>query len=578
MRWQTVPADDGQARALAQRARLPFAIARVLVARGLTSETEVERFLRPRLSELSDPFDLPDMAAAVERLWRAIDTGEPIVVCGDYDVDGVTSSALLTLVLRELGARVEVVLPSRFDEGYGLGTDLLTRCLEQHGPRLIVTVDCGSGSHDAVAMARAAGVDVVVTDHHDVSGPPAPAVAVVNPKCGASGGQRTLAGVGVTFKLCHALIKQGREQGHARAGGIDLRQYLDLVAVGTIADVVPVLGENRILIRHGLACLNGRSRDGLRALSDVAGAGGELGTYHVGFVLGPRLNAAGRMGKADLALHLLLSRDGGEARSIAVALDAANRDRKRVESEILDASIARIEADFNPEEHFAVVVGDEGWHVGVVGIVASRLVSRYRRPAVVVAFDENGLGRGSCRGIEGVDLVGVLGACAQHLRKHGGHPRAAGVELHRHAFDGFRSAFQAACAASLRGKDLRPELRLDAWVATDEITAPAFWEALTQMAPYGEQNPEPVWGLRQARRVGAAREVGEGHLKFSVGSQARPLEVIGFNMARRPLPDGPLDLAFMLRKNTYLGRDTLQLQLVDFREAESQDSSSSTLS
>ena len=563
--WRTAVADDEQACALSQGVRLPLPLCRVLVARGLATPEAVDRFLHPRLSDLGDPFELPDMAAAVARVWRAIDGDEPVVVFGDYDVDGVTSSALLASVLRSLGARVEVVLPSRFDDGYGLGCEPLARCLEQYKPRLIITVDCGSGSHEAVALAGESGVDVVVTDHHEIGGTPAPAAAVVNPKRGTDASQRMLAGVGVAFKLCHALVKSGRDRGRAQAAALDLRAFLDLVAVGTIADVVPVLGENRILVRHGLAGLNGRSRVGLRALAEVAGASGELGAYHVGFVLGPRLNAAGRMGRAELALELLLSADADHAHTVARSLDAANRDRKRIEGEILEASIARVDRGFKPDEHYAVVVGDTGWHVGVVGIVAARLAARYGRPAVVVAFDEEGQGRGSCRGVDGVDLVQVLGRCAAHLRKHGGHGKAAGVELHRDAFEAFQQAFHEACAAALRGKDLRQEVTVDAWVSLDEVRDPAFFDVLGQLAPFGELNPEPVWGLRGVRPLGAMREAGQGHLKFAVGERSRPLEVIGFNMYGRELPEGPVDLAFALRRNAYMGRETLQLQLVDIR-------------
>ena len=562
--WRIAPADDGLARELARQAGLPFAVARVLVSRGLTASAQIDRFLRPRLSDLADPFELPDMAAAVARIWRALDAGEPIAVYGDYDVDGVTATALLVSVLRALGGRVEPCLPNRIDEGYGLSLDSLDRCLAAHQPRLIVTVDCGTGSHEAVARARAAGVDVVVTDHHEVGGELAPAVAVVNPKRDRSSPQRMLAGVGVAFKLCHALLKTGREQGHA-AAGLDLRQFLDLVALGTIADVVPVLGENRILIRHGLACLNGKSRIGLRALAEVAGATGELGTYHVGFVLGPRLNAAGRLGRAEAALELLLSTQDAQARAVAVTLDAANRERKRLETEILDESIRRIDASFRPDQHFAVVEGDDGWHVGVVGIVAARLVARYGRPAVVVGFDEAGLGRGSGRSIDGLDLVSALASCADHLLKHGGHAKAAGLELRRDAFEKFQAAFHGVCTTALQGRDLRPKLRIDAWVTLDDVLQPGFAGALEQLAPFGEQHAEPVWAVRGVTLAGTAREVGEGHLKFAVAAGRQRLDAIAFGLAHRPLPEGPMDVAFMLRKNAYLGHETWQMQVVDFR-------------
>lgn len=566
-RWQTVAADDGLARELAAGTGMPFALARVLAARGVVSPAQIDRFLRPRLSDLADPFDLPDMAAAADRVWRALEANEPIAVYGDYDVDGVTSAALLVLVLRALGARVAVSLPNRIDEGYGLSLESLERCLATHGPRLIITVDCGTGSRDAVDRARQAGVDVVVTDHHEIGPTLAEAVAVVNPKRGSNAGQRMLSGVGVAFKLCHALLKAGRERGHA-AANLDLREHLDLVALGTVADVVPVLGENRILIRHGLACLNGRSRPGLRALAEVAGASGELGAYHVGFVLGPRLNAAGRLGHAEAALELLLSGQDDHARGVAVTLDEANRERKRLETEILEESIRRVEATFRPDSHFAVVVGERGWHVGVVGIVAARLVARYGRPAVVVGFDDSGMGRGSCRSIDGLDLVAALEACSGHLHKHGGHARAAGLELHEDAFEQFRQAFHGACATALKGRDLRPQLRIDAWVTLDEVMHPGFMGTLAQLAPFGEQHPEPVWAVRDVPVAGVVREVGEGHLKFAVSAGSRRMEAIAFGMAGRAArPEGRIDVAFTLRKNAYMGREALQMHVVDFRPA-----------
>ncbi len=563
--WRIVAADDGLARELARQAALPLPIAQVLAARGIVTGDGIDRFLKPRLSELSDPFELPDVAIAVDRIWRAVETNEPIAVYGDYDVDGVTATALMVTVLGALGAQVSACLPNRIDEGYGLTPESLARCLDTCHPRLIVTVDCGTGSHEAVALAREAGVEVVVTDHHPLSGPPASAVAVVNPKRGDHPHQRMLAGVGVAFKLCHALLKTGRERGHAAANGLDLRDHLDLVALGTIADVVPVLGENRILIRHGLACLNGKSRVGLRALAEAAGATGELGAYHVGFVLGPRLNAAGRLGNAEMALDLLLTSDEDRASVVATTLDTANRERKRIESEILETAARRIDEGFDPARHFAVVVGEDGWHVGVVGIVAARLAARYNRPAVVVGFDEAGMGRGSCRGVDGIDLAGTLGLCARHLCKHGGHEKAAGLELHRDEFEAFQRAFHEVCATALSGRDLQPELRVDAWVTVAETTDPGFLSALSQLAPFGEQHSEPVWAARGVRVVGSPRKVGTGHLKLTFGEGAHRVEAIGFGMADRVLPEGPLDVAFMLRKNVYLGRETLQWQLVDFR-------------
>jgi len=566
-RWRTVAVGEAEAGELARLTGLALPLAGALWRRGVRSASDADRFLKPRLSDLADPFQLPGMELAVGRIWKAIDGGEPIAVYGDYDVDGVTGTALLVMVLRKLGGRVNSYLPNRIEEGYGLDEESLARCLESCRPRLIVTTDCGTGSRAAVEAARAAGVDVVITDHHRVSDPATNAVAVVNPQLGEDKAARMLSGVGVAFKLCHALLKTGRDRGVAAAAELDLRPYLDLVALGTIADVVPALEENRILVRHGLACLNRRGREGLRALADVAGVNGELGAYHVGFVLGPRMNAAGRMGDAETALNLLLTDQADKARPLALALDEANRARKRTETEILDSAIERIDAWFDPDVHFGIVVGETGWHVGVVGIVASRLAARYGRPAVVIGFDENGMGRGSCRGISGLDLMACLNACAVHLNGYGGHEKAAGLEIEQTKFGRFREAFHDACASALKGCDLSPALDIEGWVRPDDIADLRFSDALDLMAPFGEGNPEPVWGVRDLRVLGSPRIVGDNHLKLTLGTGAVQMDAIGFDMGEREVPSGPLDVAAIVRKNTFMGRTAAQLQLRDFRPA-----------
>jgi single-stranded-DNA-specific exonuclease len=547
---------------------IPAPLASVLAGRGVHSVAELDRFLRPRLSDLADPFQLPGMNAAVDRIWRAIQGGESIVVYGDYDVDGITSAALMVLVLERLGARVTPYLPKRMEEGYGLGIEALRRCLDQFHPGLIVTTDCGTGSVEAVRMASAAGVDVVVTDHHESGGELAPAVAVVNPKLGSDLLARTLAGVGVAFKVCHALIKRGREGGRKEAEGVDLRDTLDLVALGTIADVVPLLGENRILASHGLLRLNRRERLGLQALGEVAGASGDLGAYHVAFVLGPRLNAAGRMGTADAALELLLTGREERARSLAAELDVCNRERKRIEKEILDEAVGRIEAVFDPAVHHGIVVGDHGWHVGVIGIVAARLSGRYGLPAIVVGFGEDGVGRGSCRSVEGFDLLEGLKSCDSLLARYGGHAMAAGLEIHRDNFEKFQESFRTFCTEALGGRDLRKTLLLESWVGMGDVLDKEFLRVLEGMAPFGEGNPEPVWGMREVQVEGEPRVVGGSHLKMTLVSGGRACEAIGFNMGAREVPQGPLDVAFTVRRNTYQGRTTTQLQLQDFRAAD----------
>ena len=559
---------------LARSCGVPVSLARILLARGVRSAGEADRFLKPRLSDLTDPFALPGMPAAVDRIWEAITRHEPVVVYGDYDVDGVTATALMTRVLTRLGAQVATYLPSRMEEGYGLSRDALDRCIGQSHPRLIVTTDCGSSSREVVRAAHAAGIDVVITDHHEVVGEPAEAVALVNPKLGDTGPARTLAGVGVAFKVCHAVLKHGRIRKRPAAEAIDLRDYLDLVALGTIADVVPMRDENRILAHHGLRYLNGTHHVGLRALAEVAGVTGEMGAYHVGFVLGPRMNAAGRMGKADTALDLLLTERREHAFTLAAELEASNRDRRRIEADIMDAAIRQMEAYFDPASHFGIVVGETGWHVGVVGIVASRLSARYGRPAVVVGFDEDGVGRGSCRSVAGFDLMAGLRPCGVHLTRYGGHEKAAGLEVHRAQFEDFRRVFLQACQDALAGRDTDRTLDLDGWVTLEDVTDKRFTSVLSAMAPFGEGHPEPAWGVRRVRATGVTRVGGGKHLKFLAGMGASQCEAIGFGMGERQVPDGDLDLAFTVRQNTFLGRSLTQLHLLDFVPSSGDGSSS----
>ncbi len=563
--WRTVAADDAQAGELARLRTIPRPIARVLVARGLVQPEAADRFLNPRLSDLGDPFQLPDMDRAVDRIWSAIHNREPVVVFGDYDVDGVTSTALLVQVLRQLGAQVQPFLPHRVEEGYGLSVEALARCLEQCQPRLIVTVDCGTGSVAAVVEASRHGVDVVVTDHHSPGPERAPAVAVVNPKLGSHEGFTVLAGVGVTFKLCHGLLKRGRDSGQTGVDQLDLRKHLDLVALGTIADIVPLTGENRILARHGLRQINQTESAGLRHLIAVSGINGSVDAYEVGFRLGPRLNAAGRLGDAQLALELLLGGTEERLRELAVNLDATNRERQTVEATIVEQAMADLDAVFDPDTSFGLVAARADWHPGVVGIVASRLVQRYHRPVVVLGLSEEG-GRGSCRSIDGFDMVSALAECSGLLKKYGGHAMAAGLEIATDQVEAFQKRFNQVAAARLQGQDLRPLQRVDAWMDLAEADD-RLWTGLEQLRPFGVGNTTPVWASTGVRVVGRPRLVGKGHLKLMVAAGGAQREAMGWGMGEREVPEGPLDICYQLKRDTYLGQEKLVLTLQDFRPA-----------
>ncbi|HOW97809.1 MAG TPA: single-stranded-DNA-specific exonuclease RecJ [Kiritimatiellia bacterium] len=555
--WKTVERVGREADPLAASLGIPRPLAEVLATRGLAEPVEARRFLNPRLDDLSDPTVLPDMPRAVDRIRRAAKGRERIAVFGDYDADGVTAAALLTRCLRELGAEAEPFLPLRLEEGYGLGVDALNRCLEAHRPQLVITVDCGTGSVDAVRAAAAAGVDVVVTDHHEPAGEIAPAIAVVNPKLGDGGDLANLAGVGVAFKLAWAL---------ALRSGVDIRRIfrrLDLVATGTVADVVPLTGENRILVHYGLGQLNREPLPGLAALAEAAEVKDAIGEYHLGFAIGPRLNAAGRLGDAQAALELLLGDDPEALLPLARQLDRGNRERQKIEADILEEAMQDVAA-LDLENNAGLVLARRGWHPGVIGIVASRIVQRFGRPVLMISLNEDGTGRGSGRSIEGFNLVENLAACRDSLVRFGGHAMAAGLELKEKNLAAFREAFNRRVSETVPPDQLRPVQRVDAWLDLADADERLF-EGLQALRPFGCGNPRPVWASSRVRVLGQPRILKDKHLKMRVVSGSAQREAIGFNLAGQPLPDGPMDIAFTLDMNSYMGRETLQLKLEDFR-------------
>lgn len=567
-RWVTPAVDEAGVAALARDLDLPLPIAAVLSARG-HANGPVEPFLNPRLSDLADPDSLPNMPLAVERLWGALDRREPILVFGDYDVDGVCSCALLVRVFRALGGQVEPFIPNRMAHGYGLSVGALQECLDRRKPALIVTVDCGTGSVEAVRLARAHGVDVIVTDHHEPDGETAEALALVNPKLQPGHPAGLLAGVGVAFKLCHALVKRGLALQKPAARTIDLRTHLDLVAVATVADVVPLLGENRILVSHGLRRLNTAPCVGLRALIEAAAIKPRpLDCHHIGFMLGPRLNAAGRLGGAEAALGLLLTDDPAVAAQRAQELEAANRERKDIENTILTEAREDIEAASVHGTPYGIVVGRPGWHIGTVGIVASRLVARFGRPAVVLGLDQEGRGRGSCRSIEALDVLDALRECEDVLVRFGGHKMAAGVEIEAAHLAELQDRFNQACRRLLDGKDLRPVQTVDAWIGLGDADARLI-AALNRLRPLGTGNPEPTWGVRNVCLASPPRRVGKDarHLKLQVAKGGSQVAAVGFNLGEFEVPDGELDIVFQIRENWFNGRGAVELEVADMRPA-----------
>jgi single-stranded-DNA-specific exonuclease len=574
MRWILPREDQAQADRLARALRVHPVLARVLVARGVETPEAADQLLRDRLADLPDPGLLKGMERAVERLVRALDAREKITLWGDYDVDGVTSTALLKLFLGELGADVATYIPRRLDEGYGLNLEGVER-IAADGTRLLVTLDCGIGALTEVARARALGLEVIVVDHHQV-GPALPeALAVLDPhQPGCAFPGKELCAAGLSFQVAAALRRALRERGFfGTRPEPNLRQYLDLVAIGTIGDVVPLLGINRILVKHGLDELARARRPGVRALKAAAGLEptGPVSAGQVGFRLAPRLNAAGRLADANAGVELLTTSDERHATALARSLDEANRERQAVEKRILSEALAQAADALGPRgEARALVLAAEGWHRGVIGIVASRVVERFHRPTFVIGLSD-GEGRGSGRSIEGFHLYEALVRCAEHLTRFGGHRHAAGLSLARASLPAFRKAFEAHAAASLTEEQLTPRCRVDAMIGPGDLapgSALALVEGLSRLSPFGAGNPEPVlgWlGLKAAPRVLASRNGGEGHLKLAVEG-ASHLDVIGFGFADRTPPQGvALDLAFHVVNDSYGGVGRVSLRLKALR-------------
>ena len=516
--------------------------------------------MNPRLRTLSDPFLLPGMAAAVVRLDLALRRNESIVLYGDYDADGVASLALLHRVLTAYGGRVECFLPLRAGEGYGLSAAGLERCLDLYKPDLLVAVDCGTNSTAEVAWLRDRGIDVIVLDHHEPDATPADCLALVNPKLG-DGTFSYLCSAGVAFKTAHALLKS------SPLPGFDLREMLDLAALATLSDLVPLVAENRILVRAGLEQMSRTRWPGMAALLRVAGIVAPVRASDVGFRLGPRINAAGRVGTAQEALHLLLTNDPLEATRLAASLDAQNRERQAVERRVSQEVEAWVAAHFDASRDTCIVAGARDWHQGVLGIVASRVTRRLHRPTFIIGFDETGRGKGSGRSIEGLSLVEALRRCEQHLETFGGHEMAAGLNVREEAFEEFRSAFHRATRDLVTDEMLVPTLRLDAEVSLEEFST-GLLDAQQMLEPFGNGNSQPILLARAITPATAPKVLKEKHLRVTfTGESRRPINAIFFNGAEGDLPRPPWDVAFHLERNDYNGRVEAQMQIVAIRSA-----------
>ncbi len=564
-RWVIPKVDHGEI----SRIRTDFGLTRptaMVLAHRRIGLSAIETFLYPRLQHLSDPFLLPGTREAAARLWQAIKKQEHILIHGDYDTDGITSASLLAWLLTENGAVVECFVPHRIDDGYGLTVASIDKAVsERH--RLLVTVDCGINSCDAVRKANARGLDVIVTDHHQAGATLPEAVAVIDPRLHDHlEDLHCLAGVGVTFKLCHAFVKYGLENNF---GGmdVDLKDGMDLVALGTVADIVPLLGENRCIVKHGMKVLSAQRRPGIRALCEMAGLHEQVQPSDITFRLAPRLNAAGRMGDASDAMRLLQSTSIVEAYPLASNLDLCNRRRQTTEEETLNSALAQI-AGMDMDKLHATFVFGRNWHLGVIGIVASRLVQLFNRPTVVLSINDDGQIHGSGRSVDGVNLVDTLATCRDFLDRYGGHPMASGMALCESNLAGFQVAFESAVGQARAGMSIgepRP-INLDGDVGIGEFDE-QFFSELELLEPFGHKHSAPRFQIRNVngdRVTLAGKKNTRGRL---VDSEGKKISFIAFGRIPDEMPPLPWDVVGMPHLNRYRGTTYSQVQIADVRTA-----------
>ena len=572
--WQWRTQVEVQHRQLAQECGLEPLFEMILADRGLSDRSSVDAFLNPRLQHLADPFGLLDMEKAVERLVRAVEAGESMAVFGDYDVDGATSSALLRRYFRDLGVSVRVYIPDRLTEGYGPNAPAML-LLAEEGINLVITVDCGVTSFSALEAAEKAGLDVIVTDHHQVGATLPPAFATINPnRRDESFPHKELAGVGVAFYLVMALNRALRQRGwfHPERPEPNVKKLLDLVAIGTVSDVASLTGMNRILVAFGLRVAGESTNVGLQALKHCARLDGAVRAGQVAFQLGPRINAGGRLSQGILGVELLTTEDVLRAEAISEALEGFNRERQSLEVRILRAAITRIEAAGGVEDRFGLVVAEEGWHPGVIGIVASRIAEKFYRPVIVIALDEKGRGKGSGRSIPGVDLFAAIESARSFLSNFGGHRAAAGLSLDAKNVQAFSEAFNEAVREQFTPGLFSPTLRVDGVMAVADVNR-ALVRKLERLQPFGQGNPEPVVVLKNMRAANA-RILKDRHVKCQLMDvYDNVLESIAFQVFPGPLGEGlvstatRMDVAGTLSINCFRDRETVQMIIKDARPA-----------
>ncbi|MBU0509778.1 single-stranded-DNA-specific exonuclease RecJ [bacterium] len=547
---------------LGKESNIPYTIARILINRGIETPEQVERFFNPSNTHLHDPFLMADMDKAVERIIQALERRERIAIYGDYDVDGITAASMLYLFLKDLGGDVVSYIPDRQNEGYGI-SDSGIQELARGGAALIVSVDCGITSINEAKIATSQGIDLIITDHHEPGDAIPEALAVCDPKredCGYP--FKELSGVGVAYKITQGMIRRLHLDDEYS------EKYLDLVALGSAADIVPLVDENRVFVKLGLEKINTVPEVGLASLIETACIkAGKIEVGDIVFGIAPRINAVGRLGSALRAVKLLTTRDRASSRDIAMVLEDENRRRKDIDNTTLEEAVSEIERTMNPADARSIVLARDGWHPGVIGIVASRLIERYYRPTVMITI-ENGQGKGSARAIAKFDIYLALKACSDLLEQFGGHKYAAGLTIAAPNIPAFRERFEQVCREMIPEEDLVPKVRIESEISLDEIT-PEVVASLKRFAPFGPKNNRPNFFSRGIDVLDVPRIVGSNHLKFRAGQGGVNFEAIGFNLGSRlpRLANGsrPIEMVYAIEENEYNNRKTIQLRIKDLR-------------
>jgi len=555
--WQILPPNTELQKKLSSELKILPLTAQILINRGITNLQDANNFIKKDLSSLYNPFSFPDMENATKRIISALENKEKITIYGDYDADGICATALLFLSLTELGANCNYYLPSRIEEGYGLNNEAILKCKES-GTKLIITVDCGISSKAEIEYAKSLGLDVIITDHHEPS-KDIPECIILNPKVQSFKYPfKSLAGVGVAYKLVEALAK--------KTGKTDPTDHLDLVALGTVADIVPLTSENRILVHHGLKKLEDTNKIGLVKLKEKSGVDKDIQAGHVAFRLAPRINAAGRLSNAEAAIKLMLSQDENEAEEHSQTLNKNNRERQQIEKDILEKAIEQVESKFNFNTEKIIVLDGQNWPSGVIGIVAGRIVTQYYRPCIIISV-ENGLGKGSGRSIKNFHLLDALHSCSDHLIKFGGHAHAAGLSIEELLIEPFRKKINDYAQNNLKPEDLMPDIEIDAEIKLKHISFELI-EQLEALEPFGFDNPKPCFITKNVQLYGDPQIVGEEHLKFKIKGEGRIFDAIGFGMADYISSfdeSSTLDIIYRPQINNWMNRKTIQLQIIDIK-------------